>query len=295
MSPIIKKKPEKYTLPNRYILLILTIVCVVLMILSFSTNILSIPLGTISGYTLVPFQKGLNAVGGALIDRAENLKTLEQVMDENTDLKRQIAELTKDNTLLQQDKYELTKLRELYQLDAEYEDYNKIGARIISRDSGNWYSDFIIDKGSKDGVQVDCNVIAGSGLVGRVSAVGPNYAKVVSIISDNTNTSGMILSTGDILIVTGSLKLMDIGVIEYSQLTDADDLVGVGDKVVTSNISDKYLQGILIGYIDTVNTDSNNLTKSGTLIPAVDFKHLEDVLVITDLKNVPDFESVSNE
>ena len=287
MSPIVKKKREHYTLPNRYVLLILTIVCVVLMILSFSTNILSTPLNTMSGYTLVPFQKGLNAVGRSLIDRAENFKTLEQVTNENADLKRQIAELTKDNTLLQQDKYELTKLRELYDLDAEYEEYDKIGARIIARDSGNWYSDFIIDKGSNDGVSVDCNVIAGSGLVGRVSEVGPNYSKVISIISDNTNTSGMILSTGDILIVTGSLKLMEVGVIEYSQLADPDGNVGVGDKVVTSNISDKYLQGILIGYIDTVNTDSNNLTKSGTLIPAVDFKHLEDVLVITDLKKVP--------
>ena len=295
MSPIIKKKRERYTLPNRYILLILTIVCVILMILSFSTNLLSIPLNTLSGYTLVPFQKGLNAVGTALIDRAENLKTLEQVTNENTDLKRQIAELTKDNTLLQQDKYELTKLRELYDLDTEYEDYNKIGARIIARDSGNWYSGFIIDKGSDDGIQVDCNVIAGSGLVGRVTEVGPNYAKVVSIISDNANTSGMILSTGDLLIVTGSLKLMGIGVIEYSQLVDPDGAVGVGDKVVTSNISDKYLQGILIGYIDTVNSDSNNLTKSGTLIPAVDFRHLEDVLVITDLKNIPQTDKTTNE
>ena len=290
MSPVVKRKREKYTLPNSYVLLILTIVCVVLMILSFSTNILSTPLNTLSGYALVPFQKGLNSVGNAIIDRTQNLKTLEQVTAENEELKEQIAELTKDNTLLQQDKYELTKLRELYELDAEYEEYDKIGARIIARDSGNWYYSFVIDKGLNDGVRTDCNVIAGSGLVGRVTDVGPNYAKVVSIIADNTNTSGMILSTGDNLIVTGSLKLMDIGVIEYSQLADPDGLVGVGDKVVTSNISDKYLQGILIGYIDTINTDSNNLTKSGTLIPVVDFRHLEEVLVITDLKNVPEFE-----
>ncbi len=287
MSPLVKRKRERITIPNRYILLILSIVCVVLMILSFSTNILSTPLNTMSGYVLVPFQKGLNAVGTSLIDRAQNLKTLEEVTNENEELKKQIEDLTRDNTLLQQDKYELTKLRELYELDAEYEQYDKIGARIIARDSGNWYSDFIIDKGTNDGISVDCNVIAGSGLVGRVTDVGPNYAKVISIISDNSNTSGMTLSTGDNLIVTGSLKLMDIGVIEYSQLADPDDQVGVGDKVVTSNISDKYLQGILIGYIDSINTDSNNLTKSGTLIPVVDFRHLEEVLVITELKNVP--------
>ena len=57
-----------------------------------------------------------------------------------------------------------------------------------------------------------------------------------------------------------------------------------GDKIVTSNISDKYLPGILIGYINTINTDSNNLTKSGYITPAVDFEHLEEVLVILELK-----------
>lgn len=60
--------------------------------------------------------------------------------------------------------------------------------------------------------------------------------------------------------------------------------MSVGDKIVTSNISDKYLQGILIGYVNEIVTDSNNLTKSGYVTPVVDFKHLEEVLVITDLK-----------
>ena len=58
----------------------------------------------------------------------------------------------------------------------------------------------------------------------------------------------------------------------------------VGDKIVTSNVSDKYLPGILIGYISSINVDSNNLTKSGTLIPAADFRALREVLIITDLK-----------
>lgn len=287
MSPLVKRKRERYTLPSRYVLLILTLLCVILMVLSFTTNFISAPLNAI-GNTLIPFQKGLTSIGTALVDRTENLKTLERVMKENEELKHQVEELTKDNTLLQQDKYELTKLRELYELDAEYEDYEKIGARIIARDGGNWYSSFIIDKGSNDGIQVDCNVIAGEGLVGRVTEVGKNYAKVVAIIADNINTSGMMLATGDNLIVTGNLQYMSsLGVVEFSQLSD-DGSVNVGDKVVTSNISDKYLQGILIGYIDSLNTDSNNLTKSGTIIPVVDFKHIEEVLVITKLKEIPD-------
>mgnify|MGYP003489934048 CR=1 FL=1 len=58
-----------------------------------------------------------------------------------------------------------------------------------------------------------------------------------------------------------------------------------GDKIVTSNISDKYLQGILIGYAKDVTADSNNLTQSGYLVPAVDFNNLQEVLIITEMKN----------
>ena len=284
MSPILRRKKEKFKLSTKYLLLILTNFCIAMMIISFTTNLLSAPLNAISGYLIVPFQNGLTNVGTYFLDKTEQFEQLQDVLKENDALKKEIDQLTIDNTLLLQDKYELTKLRELYQLDAEYEDYEKIGARIIARDSGNWYSTFVINKGKNDGIQVDCNVIAGSGLVGRVIDVGPNFSKVTSIISDSVNTSGMILSTSDNLIITGNLELMKNGVIEYSQLTDTNNKVAVGDKIVTSNISDKYLQGILIGYISTISTDSNNLTKSGTLTPVVDFEHLEEVLVIKQLK-----------
>ena len=45
---------------------------------------------------------------------------------------------------------------------------------MIGKDSGNWFSTFTIDKGSNDGIKVDQNVLAGSGLVGIVTQTGPN-------------------------------------------------------------------------------------------------------------------------
>ncbi|MGN0431067.1 MAG: rod shape-determining protein MreC [Lachnospiraceae bacterium] len=291
MSPIVKRKGEKFTIPSKYLLFTLTVLCTLMMLLTFNTNIFSGPLNTVVGYVVVPFQKGISSVGSWLSTRSEELVQIRALLEENEELKRRISELTMENTQLQQNQYELNTLRDLYQLDGQYAEYEKTGARIIARDAGNWYHSFTIDKGEEDGIAVDMNVIAGGesgGLVGRVVSVGPNWAKVVSVISDNSNVSGQMLATGDKLIVSGDLEMMQNGEIRFSQLLDSADVVAVGDKIVTSDISDKYLPGILIGYIGEINLDSNKLTKSGTVIPAVDFEHLDEVLVILELKQMPE-------
>ena len=284
MSPVVKRKGEKFTLPGKYLLFILTIVCTGLIILTFSTNFLSAPISAIGGFVVVPLQEGISKAGSWLSTRSEELVEIRSLLKENEELKAQVDELTMENIRLQQDRYELTNLRELYDLDAQYEDYDKVGARIIAKDTGNWFHSFTIDKGYNDGLAIDMNVMAGSGLVGRIIAVGPNWSKVLSIIADNSNTSGMVLSTSDNLIVTGDLELYADGVISFEKLVDSADRVVEGDKIVTANVSDKYLPGILIGYISAINVDANNLTKSGLIVPAVDFEHLEEVLVITETK-----------
>ena len=287
MSPIIKKKGEKFTLPGKYLLFILTLLCTGLILITFNTNFLSAPVSAVGGFIIAPLQEGISKAGSWLSTRSEELVQIRSLLKENEDLKAQVDELTMENIRLQQDRYELTNLRELYDLDAQYDEYDKIGARIIAKDSGNWFHSFVINKGSNSGLQLDMTVIAGSGLVGRIVDVGPNWAKVMSIIDDNSNTSGMVLSTSDNLIVSGDLQLYEDGVISFEKLIDSADRVVEGDKIVTSNVSDKYLPGILIGYISSINVDSNNLTKSGLVTPAVDFEHLEEVLIITELKQTP--------
>lgn len=271
-------------MPSKYLLFILTVLCTVMMLVTFGTDVFNRPLNVVVGYVIVPFQQGIEKVGGWLSNRSEELVQIRTLLDENAQLKEELAALIEENTLLQQDKYELNKLRELFELDGQYAEYNKVGARIIGRDSGNWYSSFLIDKGEDDGLAVDMNVIAQGGLVGRITSIGPGWARVTSIISDNVHVSAMTLSTEDNMTVTGDLKLMAEGAITFSQLVDGQDSVREGDKVVTSNISDKYLPNILIGYISSISKDANNLTKSGEIVPAVDFEHLGEVLIITDRK-----------
>lgn len=284
MSPVIKRGGDKFTIPGKYLLFILTIVAVALMAITLTTNLFSGIANTIAGFVVVPFQRGITTAGTWLISEVDRFDTIEQLQEENKELQARVDQLTEENMQLTQDKYELNTLRELYELDAQYESYEKVGAHVIAKDSGNWFYSFVIDKGTDDGLAVDMNIIAGGGLVGRITSIGPDWAKVTTIIADNFSVSGMVLSTSDNLIVTGNLESYEKGVITFSKLQDSADVVVIGDKVVTSNISDKYLPEILIGYITTIESDSNNLTKSGTLTPAVDFEHLDEVLVITTLK-----------
>ncbi|MBR5994663.1 MAG: rod shape-determining protein MreC [Lachnospiraceae bacterium] len=289
MSPVIKKKGEKFTLPSKYLLFILTIICSIMLVVTYVTDIFDKPLSYAVNYIIVPYQKGISAIGSRLSAKKDELVMIADLIEENEALKAKVSELEDENTRLMQDKYELNNLRALFELDAAYEGYKKTGARVIYHDASNWFSNFIINKGSEDGIELNMNVVAGNGLVGYVSMVGPNWSRVTSIISDNTNVSGTVLYSSENLIVSGSLELINQGVISYSQLLDSKETVGEGDKVVTSNISDKYLPGILIGYIQTIENDSNNLTKSGLLIPAVNFENIEEVLIILDQKmNITD-------
>ena len=128
---------------------------------------------------------------------------------------------------------------------------------------------------------MDNNVISGKGLVGIVTEVGPDWATVRAIIDDSSYVSVMTVGTDDNCVVTGDLELIDEGKLRFSQLYDKDDKVSVGERIVTSNISDKYVEGLFVGYVSEIELDTNNLTKTGTIVTPVDFQHLKDVFVIT--------------
>lgn len=278
------KKKKQTSISNKYWLLALSLICVLLMGLSFFSDKAAGPFRVIANATVIPMQKGITQIGTWLGDVNDDFQTLKEIQKENNALKARIDELTVENNNLQENKYELERLQALYKLDQNYAEYEKVGAHVIAKDSGNWFSTFTIDKGSIHGIQVDMNVMAGSGLVGIVTKVGPTWATVRSIIDDSSNISGMVLSTSDKCIVRGDLSLINSGKIRFEQMENNDNEVEIGDQIVTSYISDKYLQGILVGYVSEISVDSNNLTRSGYITPVVDFKNLQEVLVITKTK-----------
>ena len=265
-------------------LIILSLICIALIVISIVGSSVVSPVTGFTGMVITPIQKGMNQLGAFLSGFSSNMTDAAALREENAQLQNQVDTLKAENSKLVLNKEELNRLQNLLELKEQYTDYDTVGAHVISKGSGNWFTTFTIDKGTNDGISVDCNVLAGAGLCGIVTDAGPNWARVRAITDDDSNVSAMISTTSDTCIIAGNLQLLDEGTLSLVKLTDDNNHVHVGDKVVTSSISEKYLPGILIGYISELNNDANNLTKSGTVNPAVDFHHLQEVLVIRTLK-----------
>lgn len=284
---------RKFELTPRYMLLLFTAICALLLALSalLGSKGKQNPLTNVTTAVIMPMQKGINGIGNWIIDKFSAFENIRDLQDQNAALEQKVNELTMQNRALLQDRYELDRLRELYQFSERYSDYPTVGARVIGKGAGNWFRVFLIDKGAKDGIQVDMNVIADGGLVGIITEVGDDWAKVKSIIDDTSSVSAMFLDTQDTCMVQGSQENIENDYIDVEYI-DKDAKVKDGAELVTSNISSKYLEGISIGFVSEIELDDTKLTQTAKLTPVVDFKHLQEVLVITQLKNVPD---ISNE
>lgn len=285
------KENEKTKSPivsDRHLLILLSGVCVALLVLSYLFDISKEPFSTINEKVFMPIQGSLGQIGEYAGKRIDTVRQIKQLQEENEELKRQISELSTENTGLYQAKAEYDRLKTLYEMDKSLPSYSKLEANIVSKSTGNWFDYFTIDKGARDGIEKDMNVVAGLGLVGIVTEVGQNYSKVMSIINDSSNVKGMTLSNNAQCLIAGDLSLLDKGYIHILQLSDPKDKIAEGEKIVTSNISTKYMPGILIGTVSSLEKEPNQILKSGYLLPAVDFTALNEVLVITEKKEIWD-------
>lgn len=271
------KKPQ-------VILVLLTLICAGTIWLSSVNQSVSAPLRTVAGIFVVPLQRGMNQIGTWFSEKNQERISLEDALSQNEQLQKQVAELQAEQAQHANDDDEISRLRQLLNLKETYNAYPTVGATVIMKNSGNnWYRKFMIDKGTNDGLDVDMNVIATAGLVGIITDIGPNYAIVTSIIDEESKVSGMLRKTLDTCIVAGDMSAIQDGKLRLEYMSNNFNS-DVDNTVVTSNVSEKFLPGIVIGKAVDVTLEDNKVTKTGYLIPAVDFEHLKDVLVITTKK-----------
>lgn len=251
---------------------------------SFATDLSTGVFKHVPGLFIVPLEKGINQAGKFIGTSASGFQSAKDLSNENEELKKQIELLKTDNQRLMQIEEEALRMKELLQMKDKYPDYTYIGANVIAKSDGNWFSSFTIDKGSQDGIAKDMNVIAQGGLVGIIADVGLSWATVRTIIDDTSAVSGLIQGPDAHCILSGDLTTMDQNMIPIKNIVDNKKAAKVGDTVITSQISTKFLPGLLIGTIKSIDEDPNNLTRSGFVTPVVDFNKIDEVLIIQDTK-----------
>ena len=284
------KLKKNFTITSKMIFTFLVIICVGLIIVSYLFADLLAPVRTAVGNFFVPMQKGISTVSGGISETLRIFSDKQKLIDENDKLTSEINNLKTEMQILIHQEYELEWYRYLYENDSVYQNAEKVAARIISRNPNGACDMFVIDKGEEDGIEVDLTVLAGGGLVGIITDVGSNWAKVRTIIADDSSVSGRFQPTSDTCIVKGNMRRMDDGYIDV-EMINLNAEVYDNYEVLTSYISDKYLPGILIGYVTNIRKDPSELNKRAYLTPVVDFEHLEAVLIVKTLReNLEGFE-----
>jgi len=272
-------KIKKIRISAKHALSIVTIIMMIIILITLPNRKQVTFMEQGLGYVVVPAQQFLGNIQNWMNEKLFFIFHTAQIQEDNKKMLEEIDQLRYENTILKQYQKDNERLRVLLELDQKYAQYPKVGAQVIGKDPGNWYDVFLINKGSNHGLKVDMVVLAGSGLVGRIIEVGANYSKVLSIIDDTSSVSAQVLRTDEVGNVRGDKTLMNEGLCRVQYVNIEAQMIP-GDELVTSHLGDIYPPGILIGTIQEVKTESHGLTKYALLEPVVDFKHLEEVLVI---------------
>lgn len=237
------------------------------------------------GNVLTPIGKISNSIGKNISDFFANLKNISKLKEENENLKKQIAQLEEENrnylNIIGKTDYLKNEARIL-----DKTSFNLIEAQIVGKEPSNWFDRFTIDKGLKDGIKKGNTVVQGieieqnnivEGIVGRVVDVGDNWAKIVTVVDELSSISFKVLRTQDGGIISGSID----GKISGYLFDNKADVIK-GDKLFTSGLGGVFIKDIYIGEVDEVVSDDEDLMKKIQVKPAIDFKKLYKVFVISD-------------
>jgi rod shape-determining protein MreC len=256
-----------------------TVIVLVVMMLSTVDRVKSPFISNAVGIVVTPVQKFFWNIGNGVSGFFIKFKDMAEYQTRYEQAQETIKKLEDDTRELYKLQSENSRLRNLLSLKEENGRYDMIGAEVVAKDSGNWYSTFIIDKGAAAGVSKKDVVITDKGLVGYVYEVGETWGKVISIIDSKSSLGGIIERTNDRAVVEGDLKFMEEGLCKASYISKSATLI-VGDYVETSGLGGIYPAGLLIGKVENITVDSQGLYNEAVIETAVDFARIKEVMII---------------
>ncbi|WP_416197693.1 MAG: rod shape-determining protein MreC [Sporanaerobacter sp.] len=270
---------------DRMIVTIVAIILIIVIGMTSSGRLKITGIEKIIGNILSPVEKVFFNIGRSISNAFSTIGNIRKMKNENEELKKEIAKLEEENMRYEDIIAKSDFLKNELDLKRNTK-FNLIEAQVIGKEPGNWFDRFIIDKGLKDGINKGDTVIQGveveqnivkEGIVGRVADVGDNWAKVVSIVDETNNISFKTIRTQDGGIISGSIDNELKG-----YLFDSKADVVKGDKLFTSGLGGVFVKDLYIGEINDVVKKDEDLMKQISVTPAVDFKKIYKVYVISN-------------
>ena len=235
----------------------------------------------IVGTLLSPVSGMFSGVTAFVRDTVNGKRDYDYISDELERTRRQLMETQLQLTEHEQAMQENDRLRQ--QLDAKlaYGQYEPLHARVINRNPGVWFDSFSINVGTNQGVKVNHAVVVGGDLVGRVFEVGTNYAKVMSIINEESAVGCLVERSREDCMMYGRIS-QDTEIIEceVGRLRQIGAIMP-GDILVTSGTDKVYPKGLRVAAITQVSRQQSATSDRFVYAqPLVDFLRIEDVLVL---------------
>jgi rod shape-determining protein MreC len=259
------------------------LIAATLLLMAFSGNPFVQDLQRGLSFALRPFQGALAGVADGMAGVAGAITEIDQLRSDNTALRAENERLGNENARLRALKQENDDMAALLQLQSGF-DHQTVAVRVIGREMLETRRVVTIDKGSDDGIELgDVVVVQGGALAGKVTDIGPTYAKV-TLISDSTSTvGGKLLNSGE----TGDIVGQAGGVLVMRNIDSAVE-VGIDEEVFTAGlellggIRSPYPPGLIIGSVVDVERDANDVVQTAFLAPAANLDSFDLALVITD-------------
>ena len=268
-------KPFKNKLAVTIVVLSVAFLGIIVLSIKGNSNIISSGVGGV----ISPLQKIVYTVNEKVKGSFDFFINFSNVKKENAELENKLIEYERM-------KDENTRLREMFDYSQNNANYDYLGCNIIGYSGGNISNGYIIDKGTKDGVEKDMVVITPAGLVGKVTKASSSFAIVQTILNENIAVAAMVESTDETTgILQGITDSKNKNLTELSNIP-IESAIKEGDKILTSGLGEMYPKEIRIGEVISVEVDNVGIMKRAVVKPYVDFNKLEELFVVVPKEKV---------
>lgn len=232
------------------------------------------------GTVFRPVQSALTSAAGWVKDFFTDWRDYDNLEDKYEFLQMENEELSLRVSSVEELEQENARLAALLDAKGSYSSLEPVYAAVIARDPGQWFDTFTINRGTSDGVRAGMSVVTGDGLVGYVYESMLNSSKVMTIIDTRSAVACLVQRTRDNGVMRGEVTASSMDAECYVYYLPNVNNITPGDVIVTSGTDSLYPKGLVIGEVTAVSQETSSDGSYVIVAPYVDFRHIEDVLVL---------------